>query len=185
MKEKAVRKIQLVLLFSFLTVPCFAQIPSANVFFGYSYLNADTNGSGRLNVHGWDASAEGKILPFIGIVGDVSRHYSDQVVCVIAPPVSCPPSLNGKLDSYLFGPRVSVSIGGVRPFAHALFGVAHTDTSGSFLSDTAFATAIGGGADFRLIPLLAWRAQVDFLQTKLLSNTQNNVRVSTGLVLRF
>src|SRR3954447_18349342 len=185
MTEKAVRKIQWVLLFSFLTVPCFAQIPSANVFFGYSYLNADTNGSGRLNVHGWDASAEGKILPFIGIVGDVSRHYSDQVVCVIAPPVSCPPSLNGKLDSYLFGPRVSVSIGGVRPFAHALFGVAHTDTSGSILSDTAFATAIGGGADFRLIPLLAWRAQVDFLQTKLLSNTQNNVRVSTGLVLRF
>jgi hypothetical protein len=173
----------LVIISSVLVLPSFAQIPSANVFFGYSYLNADTNGAGRLSVHGWEGSVEGKILPFIGIVGDVSRHYADQKIPVIAG--SCCTTLNGRLDSYLFGPRVSVSIGGVRPFAHALFGVAHTDTSGSILSDTAFATAIGGGADFRLIPLLAWRAQVDFLQSRLLSNTQNNVRVSTGIVLRF
>ena len=167
------------------STPLFAQIPSANVFFGYSYLNADTNTSGRLNVNGWDASVEGKVLPFIGVVGDFSQHYADQRVCTAAFPSPCPATLNGRLDSYLFGPRVSVSIHGVRPFAQALFGVAHTNSSGSFLSDTAFANAIGGGADFSLIPLLAWRAQVDFLQTRLLNNTQNNVRVSTGLVLRF
>jgi hypothetical protein len=32
---------------------------------------------------------------------------------------------------------------------------------------------------------MAWRGQVDLLQTRLFSNTQNNVRVSTGIVFRF
>jgi len=164
--------------------PSFAQVPSGNVYFGYAYLNADTNFD-RINTNGWDASIEGKFFPFIGLVADIGRTYADQNICTSASPVTCSPTLNGRLDTYLFGPRLSVSVGRVRPFAHALFGVAHTETSGSFFSDTAFATAIGGGADIGLIPLLAVRGQVDFLQSRLLDNTQNNVRFTTGLVLRF
>ena len=49
----------------------------------------------------------------------------------------------------------------------------------------AFGTAVGGGLDFRLAPVLGWRVQGDYLQTHLFHNTQNNVRLSTGLVLRF
>jgi len=166
-------------------VPSFAQIPKANVFIGYSYLNADTNLSNRLNVNGWNASVEGKVLPFLGAVADFSSHYAGQTVCVAIFPNPCAPILNGRLDSYLFGPRVSVSIGRIRPFAHALFGVAHTSTSGSAASDTSFATGLGGGVDFKLVQFMAWRGQVDLLQTRLFSNTQNNVRVSTGIVFRF
>jgi hypothetical protein len=171
-----------------LATASFAQVPRGNIFIGYSYLSADINTSSRPNVHGWNGSIEGKVFPFVGVVADFSKHYATQLTCVATPPANCPIALNGNLDSYLFGPRVSVSVGKVRPFAHALFGAAHTNAnggSGTSLSDTSFATALGGGADFRLAPLLGWRVQADFLRTGFFSSTQNNVRLSSGIVLRF
>ena len=46
-----------------------AQTPtSGNVFFGYSYYNSNLTG-GRISLNGWEASMEGKVLPFIGLVG--------------------------------------------------------------------------------------------------------------------
>ena len=65
-----------------------AQIPtSGNVFFGYSYLSTDLSSSGRANTNGWEASVEGKIFPFIGIVGDFDAHYGSQnfPVCSVIP----------------------------------------------------------------------------------------------------
>ena len=75
----------------------------------------------------------------------------------------------------------------VRPFAQALVGAAHMSESASFLSssDTSFAYALGGGIDYHLIPLISWRVQGDLLQTRFFSNTQNNVRISTGIVVHF
>jgi hypothetical protein len=84
----------------------------------------------------------------------------------------------------LFGPRVSVSVGPVRPFAEAMFGAAHINTNG-FGSDTSFATAIGGGLDYRIFHLLAWRFEGDFIRTSLFNTTQHNARFTTGVVLRF
>jgi hypothetical protein len=52
-------------------------------------------------------------------------------------------------------------------------------------SDTSFAYALGGGIDYHLIPLISWRVQGDLLQTRFFSNTQNNVRISTGIVVHF
>jgi hypothetical protein len=171
-----------------LTAAAFPQVPRGNIFIGYSFLSADTNFSDRANVSGWNGSVEGKVLPFIGVVGDFSAYYANTNTCVTALPVGCPSSLNGRVSNYLFGPRVSVSIGGIRPFAHALLGASHTTASGGLGSnptDTSFATAIGGGIDFKLIPFLAWRVQGDYLQTRFFGNTQNNVRLSTGIVFRF
>ncbi len=50
----------------------YAQIPSGNVYLGYSYMSADLLSSGRTNMNGWNGSLEGKVLPFIGIVADFS-----------------------------------------------------------------------------------------------------------------
>ena len=51
-----------------------AQIPtSGNVFFGYSYLNADLSSLGRSNFNGYNASLEGKIFPWVGLVADFSE----------------------------------------------------------------------------------------------------------------
>jgi len=158
---------------------------SGNIFFGYSYYNTNLLG-GRNGLNGWEGSLEGKVLPVIGIVGDVSGHYGS---------LSSSSCTNGRLDcgrfvgnfsehDFLFGPRVSFSAGNIRPFAEVLFGVAHTNFAVAG-SETSFATAIGGGLDYKFAKILAWRFQGDYIRMSLLSNPANNVRISTGIVLRF
>ena len=187
------RKIALILcafVFSFiLSGIASAQVPtSGNVFFGYSYYNTDVSSFNRLNTNGWEASVEGKFLPFIGIVADFDSHYGSQDF-----PAACPVSLPGcnatftanfTEHNYLFGPRASISVGKFRPFAEALIGAGHVHINGGG-SDTSFATAVGGGLDYKFLKLLAWRLQGDYIHTNLFGVAQNNVRISTGIVVRF
>src|ERR1700721_1348751 len=63
-----------------------AQIPTkGNVFFGYSYYNTDLSSVYRANTIRWEASVEGKVFPFTGIVADFDSHYGSQNVpnCVV------------------------------------------------------------------------------------------------------
>ncbi len=172
------------LIFLFLPLSAYAQ--GGNVFLGYSYLNANSPAGDRSNLNGWNGSLEGKVLSYIGIVADISGHYGQQTVF---------PACNGLPDcfafntstrqhTFVFGPRVSVSVGKIRPFAHYLVGAGHISVSGAG-SDTSFAQAVGGGIDYKLIPLVAWRFQGDFLQTRYFGTKQDNFRLSTGIVLRF
>lgn len=185
-----------------------AQIPTAgNVFFGYSYSRSEVF-SGRpaapalgflqppsrsSNFNGWEASAEGKFLPFLGVEIDVSQRYASQsftAVCLLPPGnPACGPAtqtVNSRVFTGMIGPRVSVPIGRFTPFAHALFGGAHiSDTKAASNSDTSFSTAIGGGIDYKLVKGVAWRFQGDALHTRFFGAGQNNLRLSTGLVLRF
>jgi len=185
-----------------------AQIPGGNIFVGYSYAGGDTfssncnpscppgvaflqppSRSGALN--GFEGSLEGKFLPWIGIVTDLSRQYGSENftrVCNINPPACSPGNVTVRstVSSVLFGPRVSVPIGRFTPFAQALLGVSHIHDSGAASnSDTAFATAIGGGLDYKLIKGLAWRVQGDEFHTRFFGSTQDHFRFSTGIVLRF
>lgn len=167
-----------------------AQIPtSGNVFFGYSFYNTDLSSTNRSNLNGWEASVEGKIFPFVGLVGDVSGYYGSQnavnpgATCAIG--VTCSPLYaSTNIQNLLFGPRVSFSAGKIRPFAEALFGGGHVNAN-SAGSDTSFATAVGGGIDYKIIRPVALRVQGDYVQTRFFGTTQNNVRLSTGIVLRF
>src|SRR5215470_13112015 len=84
-----------------------AQIPTkGNVFFGYSYSSADVF-TDRTNLNGWNGSLEGKVLPWVGIVGDFSGLYGSQSVAVGCPGAGCI-TLNpdAKEHNFLFGPRV-------------------------------------------------------------------------------
>jgi opacity protein-like surface antigen len=142
--------------------------------------------------NGWEASAEGKLLPWIGVVLDVGRYYGSHeftFVCNIAGNPQCPTSpvrVNGTLSTYLIGPRLSVPVGKFTPFAHILFGAGRISDSGAASnSSTSFATAIGGGLDYKLIKGVAWRLQGDELRTDLFSKTQNHLRFSTGIDIRF
>lgn len=164
-----------------------AQIPtSGNIYVGYSYYNADLSSLGRSSLNGWTASGEGKVLPFIGIVADVSQAYGSETVQLLGCAVSCPTSnISVHEQTFLFGPRVSVSVGKIRPFAEVMFGGAHVSANNGGGSDTSFATALGGGIDYKIIRPVAWRVQGDYVQTRFFGTTQNNVRFSTGIVLRF
>jgi opacity protein-like surface antigen len=188
-----------------------AQIPTGgNIFFGYSYSGGDVSASGCPTVcppgvasfvparrsagfNGWEASLEGKFLPWVGVVVDVSRHYASRdftAVCFLQPgSPQCPPSpqtVNSNISTYLLGPRVSVPVGKFTPFAHALFGAGHINDSGAASnSDTSLATAIGGGLDYKLIKGLAVRVQADELHTRFFSGGQDHLRFSTGIDIRF
>ena len=169
----------------------YAQVPGGNVYFGYSYMSADLLSNNRTSLNGWNGSIEGKVLPFIGIVADFSGDYGTAPVLSACPVVSfgscLPPSASTHIQTFLFGPRVSVSVGKFRPFAEALIGAGHISESASPFSnsDTSFAYALGGGLDYHLIPLISWRLEGDEVQTRFFSNTQNNVRISTGIVIHF
>jgi len=175
------------MLFVFATLAT-AQVPtSGNVFFGYSFYNTDLSSIDRANTNGWEGSLEGKVLPFVGIVADFSGHYGSQnFVGGVCGTTCTPTSVNANVteQNVLFGPRVSASVGRFRPFAEAMFGFGHVNAN-AFGTDTSFATALGGGLDYRLIRPVAWRFQGDYVQTRFFGTTQNNVRLSTGIVFRF
>jgi hypothetical protein len=165
-----------------------AQVPtSGTVFFGYSYLNTDFSSIGRTNANGWEASFEGKVFPFVGMVADFSSYYGSQSFPAVCNGIGdCIPSINANVSeqNYLFGPRVSFSAGKFRPFAEALFGAGHVNANAAG-SDTSFATAIGGGLDYRIIRPIAWRFQGDYVRTSFFGTSQDTVRLSTGIVFRF
>ena len=120
---------------------------------------------------------------------DFSGHYGSQDVpsgagtCAVG--VTCSLlQVSTNIQNVLFGPRVSFSVRKFRPFAEALFGVGHVNANAAG-SDTSFATALGGGIDYKIIRPVAWRFQGDYVQTRFFGATQNNVRLSTGIVFSF
>ena len=166
-----------------------AQIPTGgNIFIGYSFSRSEAGpGAGNIvNLNGWEGSLEGKFLPWIGVVADFGATYGSNNLfpAITCPIAGCGPQNNDvKRYTVLFGPRVSVPIGKFTPFAQALFGAGHASQSGS--TDTSFATAIGGGLDYRLIHGLALRLQGDDVHTQFFGARQDNLRISAGIDIRF
>lgn len=162
-----------------------AQIPtSGNIFIGYSYSreNAFPGGPPTVNLNGWEGSLEGKFLPWIGLVADFGAGYGSNTE-LIPGPVGGPSKINVRKYTYLFGPRVSVPVGRFTPFAHFLIGAGHVNDGG--ITDTSFATAIGGGIDYRLIHGVAVRLQGDDVHTRFFGGGQDHFRFSTGIDFRF
>jgi hypothetical protein len=161
-----------------------AQIPtSGNIFVGYSFSQTDSFG-GTNSLNGWEASLEGKILPWVGIVADFGAGYGNDYYSPPCPLGGC--GLSGtsvRRYTYLVGPRVSVPIKRFTPFAQALFGAAHENDLGN--TDNSFATAIGGGFDYRLIHGLAVRLQGDDIHTNFFGIGENQFRLSAGIDIRF
>jgi hypothetical protein len=169
-----------------------AQVPSGNVFLGYSLENTSSSALNlnlsRPNLQGWEGSLEGKWLPWLGIVADFSGHYGSQTFQVPVPQSGAVTvKVTGHELEAMFGPRVSIPVGKFTPFAEVMGGVAHINTGGDLpnSSNTSFATAVGGGFDYRLVRLVAWRVEGDFVTTRFFNTTQKNLRLSTGIVLRF
>ena len=198
------RLLKVVLITLVLSGVAAAQIPlGGSIFVGYAFSRGDVfaynsapgpsflSPSVRTgNFNGWEASLEGKFLPFIGIVIDASQRYASENFNANCEAIISCTSPQGRVDSRVLslaiGPKVSVSVGKFTPFAHALFGGAHiTDSNGVSNSDTSIITELGGGLDYKIIKGLAWRLQGDELHTRFFGTGQDHVRLSTGLVLRF
>lgn len=181
------------LILAFSAAFAFAQIPGGNVYFGYAHTDTNVAPGQAPGLNGWNASGELKVLPLLGVVADVSGFYGSQSLLSVCPVQFLPPcttpatSTNLSEYNYLFGPRLSFTLGKFRPFAHALIGVSHLHESAGGVGggDTSFGDALGGGLDYHLIPLISWRLQLDALQTRFSGSSQNNLRFTTGIAVHF
>ena len=133
-----------------------------------------------LNLNGWEVGGALKVLGPLALAADFSDTSGSFQ------------GANTHLRTYLGGPQLRFP-GPVSPFAHFLVGGAHESigigtgpliTSGP--TQSAFATALGGGIDLMVLPFISIRpVQIDYLLTHFNSKTQNQPRVSAGIVLRF
>ena len=183
------RKVVVCLLaFLSLTGAALAQdVPKLDIFAGYSYFreNPSTSGVGSFNLHGGSASVAYNAKPWLSAVADFGGYHNNHILGS---------GVDGTLSTYLFGPRFSYRRHErITPFAQTLFGVAHASGSGfgTTASNNAFAASFGGGVDIKLSHRFSFRpAQVEYLMTRFPEAstgrvTQNNLRVSTGIVFHF
>jgi hypothetical protein len=150
----------------------------AEIFGGYQLTRINPgNGVDGQNYNGWNGSVTANVNGWLGFTGDVSGGYKG-----IA-------GVDTNVYNFLFGPTVSYRQSEkLKPFAHVLFGVSRAGAGfgGLSASDSAFAMAFGGGADLGINRNFAVRvAQFDYLMTRFGSDSQNNIRLSTGVVVRF
>lgn len=173
------RKILLLLTVIVLSAAAVAQESASklDVFGGYSYFNGSTSGSaGRFNLNGWNSQASYNFSRWLGATADFGGYYG------------APFGVSAHDYTFLFGPTVDFRVPHCTPFAHALFGVErfHATVVGGSGSNSAFAMAVGGGLDIPVKGIFAIRAaQLDWLRTNHFNASQNNMRLSTGVVFRF
>ena len=173
MSKSATAVLAFVVLILF-SIPMSAQfgglLPNGNVYGGVSYAQL-TNVINKQSYRGWNASFEDlpfSRFPHVGIVIDGSGFYRTSVTQY----------------NLVAGPRLSINYGKWRPFAHAMVGVRHLNSSGFVYNPLAL--DFGGGVDYKLFfKNFSWRLQGDYMHTHYLSATQNDYRASTGIVWRF
>jgi hypothetical protein len=162
-----VRKLSLLLGLALMAaVSAHAQGDKVEIFGGYSYQRVDNSPS--FNQNGWEISGEYNLAPWFGAVADFDGHYS---------------SGHTNINTYLFGPKVQFPAR-VSPFAEVLLGGGHAN-SGPF-SDSSFAWTLSLGIDYKILPAISWRViQGGWEPTYFFGTTQNNARISTGIVFHF
>jgi len=120
---------------------------------------------------GWNASVEAipfTRFSFAGLVFDASGLYRPGITQY----------------NLLGGPRLSFTYGNLRPFVHVLGGIQRLRSDVTDYRPTAI--DFGGGLDYKIfLRNLSWRVQADYMHTRIISASQNHIRVSTGLVFRF
>ena len=195
------------LLLSLLSPTCFGQGTAPwEVFGGYSFQRADVREyfisrptpliyAARhhyVNMNGWELSVTENLNRWFGGTLDIIGYYGSPAVGSV--------TTRDHIYSILYGPqfmyRKDTNIGAPGrlifssvPFAHILFGGAHTSATvgppGPHASDFSFAMALGGGLDWPLTSDASIRLlQLDYLRTNALGAGQNNYRASIGVVLR-
>lgn len=161
--------------------PFFGNAARVEISGGYSYLSMDLSELGglpRQNANGWQSSITLNANRWLAAEGAFNWYYKGN-----------PLSVATFYDySAMGGPRVSVR----SFFVHALFGLdrltASLDGSPAF-SQNSIAGALGGGAEWRIRPHWGVYTSADYVLSRhslpgSAAATQNNIRVSAGIVFR-
>jgi len=179
--------------------------PKIELFLGYSYLRAVpslTAGNRLVWLNGGSTSIAFNLNRYLGIVGDFGGFNDTELNLQGTNPNRIPDS-SGTVFTYLFGPRLSFrKYERITPFAQVLFGGIHasqvtlSDCTGAACtllpSEDTFAMTAGGGLDINVHRHFAIRIiQAEYLMTRFEDRTtgsnatQNDMRLSSGIVFRF
>jgi outer membrane protein OmpA-like peptidoglycan-associated protein len=162
-------------------------VPKYEINGGYSYINFNPGDQfNNFNNHGGSGGFTYNANRVLGLTAEVAGYNYHRDVNGN--------NIGGGLTTYLFGPRLNLRrFDHFVPFGEFLFGGANGGgalTGGR--SQNVFAMAAGGGVDVVLTKNVAWRfAQIDYLMTNFSGASldpegrQNNLRLGTGIVLRF
>ncbi|HKT48267.1 MAG TPA: outer membrane beta-barrel protein, partial [Candidatus Acidoferrales bacterium] len=138
---------------------------------GYSYFRL--GGGASLNQNGVSGSVEYKLNEFFGVVGDFGGYHAS------------PAGVSLNTYTFMAGPRISVkNPTTLTPFIQFLIGGAHLTATGGATSNN-LAYGLGGGVDFRVLPHLALRPQLDYIGLHNSGGTANCTRVSLSAVVHF
>ncbi len=152
------------------------EITRYDIFGGYSYMRFDSPTIGfanQSNTNGWNVNGAVNIGDSFSAVADVSGNYGDKLT----------------LYHFMIGPRYSWRFEKSRIFAEALFGKAQDSVNIPQPTRSGFESvgrsfAGGVGYDWDINHRFSYRVvEVDYLNTHTFGVTQNNVRVSTGIVI--
>jgi len=180
--------------------------PRVELFLGYSNVpDVLSNRANRIaDLNGGDMNIAFNLNRYFGLVGDFAGYHANTLT-FFGGNTSRDLSADGKVFTYMGGPRLSFRRPRYTLFAQALFGDANARkvtvdgcTGSPFCtplpSENVFAMALGGGLDVNVHRHFALRIiQAEYLMTRFkdpsssagTSGTRNNLRLSAGIVFRF
>jgi opacity protein-like surface antigen len=150
------------------------QTPQWEISGGYSYARADLNGSSFALNGGGGALAQ-NLNDWFGARFEAKAFGGTTAGTRVT------------MQTVTFGPVFTYrKPSRVTPFGDVEFGDVHASAGYLGISTSAnkFALTGGGGADFNLNERVAIRVQGDYLMTRFLNSRQDNLQVSTALVIR-
>ncbi|HUA83890.1 MAG TPA: outer membrane beta-barrel protein [Bryobacteraceae bacterium] len=155
--------------------------PKYEVGVNYSWLHVNSaNYDYQRTGNGGSGYFEYNINRIVGVVGDFGGYANTRT------------GINDRLMTYMFGPRFNWRTGRLTPYAQFLFGGAYVWSGpGYTTTQNAFATAAGGGLDYRFTDHVSLKPiQVEYVMTQInaangFGSHQNDVRYSAGVSFQF
>jgi hypothetical protein len=152
--------------------------PRWEVFTGYSFMRLNSTSFGfanNSNLNGWNAAGTFNINLKWSVTLDLSGHYGSQL----------------RDFNYMIGPQYNWRRDKSKFFVHGFFGKAQDRVDITVGTKSGFqgvgrAFAGGGGYDWDYSPRITIRViQADYINSNSFGQTQNDIRVSTGVVFHF
>jgi outer membrane immunogenic protein len=160
------------------------QTSAMELGFDYTYLHANAPPAqcGCFSMNGGGGNLVFNMPRGVSLVADLQATHANRINGT---------TQNISIFNYLFGPRYSYrSTSRFTPYGQVLAGGSEELSNYVFVQNrNAFAISAGGGASRALTSHLAWSiVEVDYIYSRLpnaVNDHQNDLRVSTGIVLRF
>jgi hypothetical protein len=174
--------------------------PRAEVAADFSYARFYPVQSQSLSLNGGGGALVVNLNRYFGIKMDL-QGYGSNTITRTSPTGTL--KAQGNLFTYMFGPQIKFRTPKFQPFAHVLFGAAHSNvyanltkacagscTTSAAPAGDAFAMALGGGIDIPISKSFQFRpVEMDYMRTRFTNqfndSAQSNFRYSAGVNFTF